>query len=277
VRRGAADPDVAAFLDVARRSFVCMQQAWDRADLAALSAVATEPLLQELKTQLEERGPAPNHTEVLRIEARLLAVEELCEAQVASVEFSGLIREQLGARPTPFRELWATQTAGAEVNKEEITVHQINFVLQQQRPTCKPEQAEAAGPKPGARAPDRPGAGRAEGRGPEARPRPARGAAGRSRQARDPGARLRRAGRRSRRQAHRRGSRKYYDDKPALFKERRIYNLQEIAIEAKPEQVRGCARSWRGQEHRRVRRIPEGATATASPATRPCAPPSSCR
>ena len=30
---------------------------------------------------------------------------------------------------------------------------------------------------------------------------------------------------------------KYYEDKPALFKERRIYSLQEITIEAKPEQV----------------------------------------
>ena len=30
---------------------------------------------------------------------------------------------------------------------------------------------------------------------------------------------------------------KYYDANPALFKERRIYSLQEIAIEAKPEQV----------------------------------------
>jgi hypothetical protein len=30
---------------------------------------------------------------------------------------------------------------------------------------------------------------------------------------------------------------KYYEDKPALFKERRIYSLQEIGIEAKPEQV----------------------------------------
>ena len=36
----------------------------------------------------------------------------------------------------------ASQTA-AKVNKEEITVHQINFVLQQQR-GLKPEQAEAA-------------------------------------------------------------------------------------------------------------------------------------
>jgi predicted lipid-binding transport protein (Tim44 family) len=112
VRRAATDLDLDAFLDVARRSFVCMQQAWDRADLAALSAVATEPLLEELRTQLEERGPLPNHTEVLRIEARLLAVEELCQAQVASVEFSGLIREQLGARPMPFRELWMLARTG---------------------------------------------------------------------------------------------------------------------------------------------------------------------
>lgn len=30
---------------------------------------------------------------------------------------------------------------------------------------------------------------------------------------------------------------KYYDDKPALFRERRIYSLQELAIEAKPDQI----------------------------------------
>ncbi len=29
----------------------------------------------------------------------------------------------------------------------------------------------------------------------------------------------------------------YYDEKPALFKERRIYNIQELAIEARPDQV----------------------------------------
>jgi predicted lipid-binding transport protein (Tim44 family) len=105
--RGAAPAgDVADFLDVARRSFVCVQQAWDRADLAALSTFATGPLLEELRTQLAERGPGPNHTEVVRIEARLLAVEDLLEAQLASVEFSGLIREEMGAHARPFRELW---------------------------------------------------------------------------------------------------------------------------------------------------------------------------
>ena len=98
--------DVDAFLDAARRSFVCVQQAWDRADLAALSQLATAQLVEELRDQLAERGPAPNHTEVLSLEARLLALEQLSEAQVASIEFSGLIREQRGERPRPFRELW---------------------------------------------------------------------------------------------------------------------------------------------------------------------------
>lgn len=31
----------------------------------------------------------------------------------------------------------------------------------------------------------------------------------------------------------------YYEEKPALFKERRVYNIQELAIEAKPEQIEG--------------------------------------
>jgi predicted lipid-binding transport protein (Tim44 family) len=98
--------DVDAFLQVARQSFVSLQAAWDAADIATLSRLTTEPLLEELRDQLAERGPLPNHTEVLRLEARLLALEELREAFVASVEFSGLIRERIDDRAAPFRELW---------------------------------------------------------------------------------------------------------------------------------------------------------------------------
>lgn len=115
-RSGAAQPatanclcgagDVAACLEAARRSFLCVQQAWDRADLDALARVTSEPLLEELRCQLAERGPAPNHTEVLSLEARLLGVEQVQQAQVASIEFSGLIREGYDSHPAPFRELW---------------------------------------------------------------------------------------------------------------------------------------------------------------------------
>ena len=105
-RRATCGDDTQAFLQVARESFMQMQAAWDRADLPALGVLATEPLLQDLREQLARRGPGPNHTEVLELQAKLLALEELHEAFVASVEFSGLISERLGQAASPFRELW---------------------------------------------------------------------------------------------------------------------------------------------------------------------------
>lgn len=103
---GASPLEVEAFLQVARQSFVRLQQAWDDADLPTLAKLTTEPLLEELRDQLAQRGPEPNRTEVLRLEARLLSLEEMREAFVASVEFSGLIRERFDAGAAPFRELW---------------------------------------------------------------------------------------------------------------------------------------------------------------------------
>jgi predicted lipid-binding transport protein (Tim44 family) len=40
------------------------------------------------------------------IEAHLLGIEELDNEYMASVEFSGMIREDLSAGPNPFREVW---------------------------------------------------------------------------------------------------------------------------------------------------------------------------
>ncbi len=112
--RGRAPPrlplppldEVCAFLDVARSSFVGVQQAWDRADLALLAMLTTEPLFDELRRQLAERGAEPNHTEVLEVDARLLALDELHQGCIACVEFCGRVREQPQAQPVPFRELW---------------------------------------------------------------------------------------------------------------------------------------------------------------------------
>jgi predicted lipid-binding transport protein (Tim44 family) len=103
---GCASVDVEDFLRVARQSFVRMQAAWDAADLRALAALTTEQLLVDLQDQLAARGPGPNCTEVLKLDARLLGIEEMAEAFVASVEFSGLIRERLDDGAAPFRELW---------------------------------------------------------------------------------------------------------------------------------------------------------------------------
>lgn len=103
VPRGA---EIDQMLALARLSFLQLQAAWDRADLGALSVLATAPLLEDLRSQLALRGPGPNCTEVLRLDARLLSLQDLQEALIASVEFSGLIREQQESAAAPFRELW---------------------------------------------------------------------------------------------------------------------------------------------------------------------------
>jgi predicted lipid-binding transport protein (Tim44 family) len=105
-RARGASAEVDEFLSLARASFVQMQAAWDRADLQALGRLATGPLLEDLRCQLQERGPAVNRTEVVSLQARLLSLDDLHEAQVASVEFSGLIQEDQTSSAAPFRELW---------------------------------------------------------------------------------------------------------------------------------------------------------------------------
>ena len=105
-----ADFDAAGFLDAAKRNFVTLQAAWDKGDVATLRSMMTDDMLSEIKAQLEEReaesGGAPNQTDVLMIDGQLLGIEDLGDSYMASVEFSGLIREEPSAGPSPFREVW---------------------------------------------------------------------------------------------------------------------------------------------------------------------------
>ena len=128
----------------------------------------------------------------------------------------------------------ASQTA-AKVNKEEITVHQINFVLQRQQ-GLKPEQAEAASKQVLERLIEQELAvQKAEDLKLDRDPRVVQQieAAKREIIAR---AYVERLGESTAKPTAEEVS-KYYNEKPALFKERRIYSLQELAIEAKPEQI----------------------------------------
>lgn len=102
--------DTEGFLKSAKTNFVTLQAAWDRADVAALRAMMTDDMTREIQTQLAEReahtGAGANQTDVVMIEARLLGIEELPDEYMASVEFSGMIREEPSAGPSPFREVW---------------------------------------------------------------------------------------------------------------------------------------------------------------------------
>lgn len=132
------------------------------------------------------------------------------------------------------KEKAASQTA-AKVNKAEVTVHQINFVLQQQR-NIRPEQADAASKQILERLIDQELAlQKADDLKLDRDPRVVQQleAAKREIIAR---AYLEKVGESATKPTPEE-IKKYYDEKPALFKERRIYSIQEIGIEARPEQV----------------------------------------
>ena len=103
--------DAEGFLGAAKRNFATLQAAWDKSDIATLRSMMTDSMLDEIRGQLNEResqrgGEHPNHTEVVILEAQLLGIEDLGDGYMASVEFSGMIREEPSAGPSPFREVW---------------------------------------------------------------------------------------------------------------------------------------------------------------------------
>lgn len=104
------DFDAAGFVDASKRNFMTLQDAWDRSDIATLRSMMTDEMLAEIRGQLAERekemAGQPNKTDVVVLEAQLLGIEDLGHGYMASVEFSGLIREDPSAGPSPFREVW---------------------------------------------------------------------------------------------------------------------------------------------------------------------------
>ena len=102
--------DTEGFLAAAKRNFVTLQDAWDQSDMATLRSMMTDGMAGEIRAQLVEReshmGGQPNKTDVVMLEAQLLGIEDLGDDYMASVEYSGMIREQPSAGPSPFREVW---------------------------------------------------------------------------------------------------------------------------------------------------------------------------
>lgn len=102
--------DVEGFLSASKKNFVNLQDAWDRSDIPSLRAMMTDGMLEQIRSQLAEREQSSagvqNKTEVVMLDAQLLGIEEMDGEYMASVEFSGLIREDASAGPNPFREVW---------------------------------------------------------------------------------------------------------------------------------------------------------------------------
>jgi len=103
--------DANGFVNKAKENFVVMQDAWDRSDTNSLRNLMTDNMLEEIKVQIAERDATASvgqmtKTEVITLEARLLGIEESVDGHLASIEFAGMIREDVGAQPESFKEVW---------------------------------------------------------------------------------------------------------------------------------------------------------------------------
>jgi predicted lipid-binding transport protein (Tim44 family) len=98
--------DIAGFESAAKQNFVLLQAAWDRADVATLGGMMTDVMLKEIQQQLADREVGPHRTAVVSLEAKLLGIEETDADYIASVEFTGVIQENVGAEAEAFEEVW---------------------------------------------------------------------------------------------------------------------------------------------------------------------------
>lgn len=101
-----ADFDVTGFIRHAKTYFIRLQAAWDKADTSDIAEFTTPEMFAEIKLQIQERGTAANHTDVMALEAELLGIDTVDNDDLASVRFSGMIKEELNASATPFIEVW---------------------------------------------------------------------------------------------------------------------------------------------------------------------------
>jgi predicted lipid-binding transport protein (Tim44 family) len=104
-----ADFNADAFLREAKKSFLALQEANDRGDLESIRDLVTDEMFEHLKRDVVERGASRQATDVVSLDARLLELVTECGVHWASIRFSGLIREEAGAAPQAFEEIWNLQ------------------------------------------------------------------------------------------------------------------------------------------------------------------------
>jgi len=102
------DFPVESFLRSAKTTFIRLQAANDRKDLNDIREYTTPEMFAEISMQLQERGDAPQQTDVGFVNAELLEVVTEGDLAIASVRLSGQLRENNGA-PEHFDEIWHVQ------------------------------------------------------------------------------------------------------------------------------------------------------------------------
>jgi predicted lipid-binding transport protein (Tim44 family) len=97
------------FLREAKKSFLALQAANDRGEVENIRELVTDEMYEHLKRDLDERRGARQRTDVLTLDAALLELVTESGMHLASIRFSGLIREEAGQAPQQFEEIWNLQ------------------------------------------------------------------------------------------------------------------------------------------------------------------------
>jgi predicted lipid-binding transport protein (Tim44 family) len=98
--------DAAEFERIAKMIFIRLQAANDAGEIEDLRRFTTPELFAALRLDLQERGAAPQKTDVVQLDAEVLDTAQEDGRWIASVRFHGLIREEAGGTAAPFDELW---------------------------------------------------------------------------------------------------------------------------------------------------------------------------
>ena len=98
--------DSEGFVRVAKLNFIRLQTANDERNVDDIREFVSPEVFAEIKMQLDERGSELQQTDVVTLDAELLEVVTEGNRYIASVHFSGMIRETAGAAAEPFSEIW---------------------------------------------------------------------------------------------------------------------------------------------------------------------------
>lgn len=98
--------DAAQFAHHAKLNFTQLQAANDKADLSTMQSFMTPELYTQIEADIKARGNAPQQTDITGLNAEVLEVVTEGNLHIASVNFSGMIREQGDAALAPFSETW---------------------------------------------------------------------------------------------------------------------------------------------------------------------------
>ncbi len=101
-----ADFDIESFVRHAKVNFVRLQAANDAGDVEDIRQFTTPEMFAEIKLQMQERGAAPQKTDVVTLNAELLDFATEFGEYIASVRFFGTIRETAAGAPEAFDEVW---------------------------------------------------------------------------------------------------------------------------------------------------------------------------